>query len=372
MPSQPSIVSYNGLLRAVIRTVEDFGFSTYDLAAPPRRFSSLTHTAALVEAGVDVRRVEPIPTPARLFKSFPEAETWLSVSQRTLARSAASFLVGEDPQRRLDAKRAATLMHQASLVQHVVENSDLRKVLIADEVGLGKTIEAGLIIKRLIDANPHLRIIYFAPARLVSNVAYEFRDKLDLDARCWVAGSAADARLSDDRLVIASIQKAVFGDNLQKVVESGPWDVIVVDECHHLSDWGIDGGKPNRSFKLVSQLASALPSNGRLILMSGTPHQGSEARFKNLLRLLSDDDRRVETAAGRVIFRTKDRVKDWHGRPLFPVGKSGRRASFNSDRPMNSGTRPSVSFTTIPRQRAFAPGLAVGRKAKLYNGLLLA
>ena len=52
--------------------------------------------------------------------------------------------------------------------------------------------------------------------------------------------------------------------------------------------------------------------------MSGTPHQGSEARFSNILRLLSDDGKDIKGAAGRVIFRTKDRVRDWRGAPLFP------------------------------------------------------
>lgn len=99
---------------------------------------------------------------------------------------------------------------------------------------------------------------------------------------------------------------------------SGPWDVIIVDECHHLSDWGPSGGKPNQAFKLVSQLVKEQPRDGRLILMSGTPHQGSEARFKNLLRLLSDDGKSPEGAVGRVIFRTKDRVRDWRNQPLFP------------------------------------------------------
>lgn len=62
-----------------------------------------------------------------------------------------------------------------------------------------------------------------------------------------------------------------------------------------------------------------MPSTGRLVLMSGTPHQGNEARFKNILRLLSDDSKSVSGAAGRVIFRTKDRVRDWRGAPLFPA-----------------------------------------------------
>ncbi|WP_404292130.1 DEAD/DEAH box helicase [Microvirga sp. RSM25] len=318
VPASAVVVSYNGQLRAVIRSVQDFGFETYDLAAAPRRLLSARASTPLVESGVDVRRVEPVPSPSELLQGLPHGESWLGVSQRTMARVLAAFLVGEDPQRRLDAQSAATLMHQLSLVQHVLENPSLRKVLIADEVGLGKTIEAGLIVKRVSEGGGHLRVLYLAPARLVSNVAFEFRDKLNLDARCWVAGSAADARLSDDRLVVASIHKAVFGDNLQKVVESGPWDVIVVDECHHLSDWGWDGGKPNRSFRLVSQLVRSLPTNGRLILMSGTPHQGSEARFRNILRLLNDDGQSLESSAGRVIFRTKDRVRDWKGQPLFP------------------------------------------------------
>ena len=313
-----AITRYNGSLYGVVRKVEDFGFATYDLAAPPARLAGSPPNGTVVEHSIEARRVEPVPTLSSLVQKLPAGEHWLGVSQRTLARVLAAFLVAEDPQRRLEAQKTAILTHQVSLVQHVLENPDLRKVLIADEVGLGKTIEAGLLIKRLVEAAPQIRVLYLAPARLVSNVAYEFRDKLDLNARSWVAGSAADARLGDDRIVIASIQKAVFGENVQKVAASGPWDVIVVDECHHLSDWGYGGGKPNRSYSLVRQLIDKQTDASRLILLSGTPHQGSEARFENILRLLAVDGKDLETASGKVIFRTKDRVRDWQGKPLFP------------------------------------------------------
>lgn len=315
--SAPLLVNYNGSLRGVLRAVDDFGMTTYDLIAPPRRLSASESITPLVEASVDFRRVERVPTPAALLKSGPQEESWLGLTQRSLARLYGTFLVAEDPQRRLDARKAATLSHQASLVQHVLQSGNLRRLLIADEVGLGKTLEAGFIIKRLTDDNPTLRVLYLAPARLVSNVAYEFREKLDLDARTWVAGPSKDARIASDRIIVASIHKAVFGKNAQEIVESGPWDVVIVDECHHLSDWGEGSGKPNQSYRLVSQLAQSLGPDGRLILMSGTPHQGSETRFKNLLRLVSDSGR-LHTAAGRVIYRTKDRVRDWRGRPLFP------------------------------------------------------
>lgn len=315
------LFEYASHQRALLRTVDDFGFITYDLVGCPRRLCEVEASPPLVDANVDKRRVKEVLTPAiaAVKRTLHEGDGWLSQTARTLARVYSAFLIAEDPQRRLDARKAATLMHQVSLVQHILEKSDLRKMLIGDEVGLGKTIEAGLLIRQLIERDARARVLYLAPARLVSNVAREFREKLDIDARVWAAGNMSDARLAEDRVVIASIHKAVFADNFDRVVRSGPWDVLVVDECHHLSDWNPSGGKPNQSFRLVSQLMKDLPQDGRLILMSGTPHQGSEARFRNLLRLLSDDGKNITGAAGRVIFRTKDRVRDWRGAPLFPA-----------------------------------------------------
>ena len=314
------LFQHEGQLKALLRVVDDFGFESYDLVGLPRRLC-VDDSSPLVTASIDRRRVQPLESPASLVvkRSLPDTDNWLAVSHRTLARVYSAFLVAEDPQRRIEARKAATLMHQVSLVQHILSRDDLKKVLIGDEVGLGKTIEAGLLVRQLIDQDPSLRVLYLAPARLVRNVATEFRDKLDIDARMWVAGSLSDARIADDKVVIASIHKAVFAGNLETVATSGPWDVVVVDECHHLSDWAPSGGKPNQSFKLVTQLAKSLSSDSRLILLSGTPHQGSEARFKNILRLLSDDGKDLTSSAGRVIYRTKDRVRDWNGAPLFPA-----------------------------------------------------
>ena len=312
------IIEYCGTPRTILRTINDFGFESYDLVSPPRRLLGPASTIPLLENNIDKRRTTIVPTTTSLFDALPEGDNWLAMSSRTLARLYATYLISEDPQRRLDVHKAATLMHQVSLVQHILGDPKLKRVLIGDEVGLGKTIEAGLLIKRLIDENPAIRVLYLAPARLVSNVVNELRQKLDIDARKWSAGNTGDARLESDRIVVASIHKAVFGDNPKCMIDGGPWDVIFVDECHHLSDWGISGGNPNQSYKLVHQLVNSQPSDGRLFLMSGTPHQGSEARFKNLLRLLADEGQSLESVAGKVIYRTKDRIKDWRGQPLFP------------------------------------------------------
>ena len=314
----PTVVSYNGLLRAVIRYVPDFGFDTYDLAAPPRRLLSSGPSIPLVESGVDVRRVERMPSPSALLERLPDGETWLGVSQRTMARVLAAFLMGEDPQRRLDAQAAATLVHQ--LQSRATRSGDTSTTEGADRRrGRARQDNRGRTHHQTGDGrhgSPAGSLS--APARLVANVAFEFREKLKLDARCWVAGSAADAQLGDDRLAVASIHKAVFGDNLQKVVESGPWDILIVDECHRPLRLGV-GRRQTKPIIPAGQPASSEPAHQR----STHPNEwhsssGERNRFRNILRLLSDDGQRLDSSGGRVILRTKDRVRDWKGRPLFP------------------------------------------------------
>lgn len=269
----------------------------------------------MVDASHDLRRLRKGLTPAQLLTAGTPEQRWPTQTRRSLARLRAFFLVCEDPQRRLDAREVNTLAHQVSLVRHLLENRQLRRVLIADEVGLGKTIETGLVLAELFEANPGLRVLYLAPARLVKNVRREF-DRLKLSFRQWTAADR-DAVLQDSR-VIASIHKAVHGPNFDAVVESGPWDVLVVDECHHLSDWAPGGGDPSENFRLVKQLIERLSPDGRVIFLSGTPHQGHLARFENLVKLLKGPGEDESALAGRVIYRTKDDVHDWNGDPLFP------------------------------------------------------
>jgi superfamily II DNA or RNA helicase len=303
----------------VLRVQSEFGFQTVDLVHPPHRLLPLeSSTAPLVEQGVDIRRVEAFPTPAKLLQCLPEGDNWSAQSKRTLAKVSACFLVGEDPQRRLDAREVSTLSHQVSLVRHVLDNEKLRRVLIADEVGLGKTVEVALILKELLERTPQLRILYLAPARLVTNVRREF-DRMKMGFRQW-SSNDGDARLSDSR-IIASIHRAVNARHVKAIVEEQPWDVIVVDECHHLSDWAQGGGDPKEKFKLVRELLQRQSAAGRVLFLSGTPHQGHTSRFENLIGLLRGKTEKADEVAGRVIYRTKDDVRDWDGNLLFPRRK---------------------------------------------------
>ncbi len=300
---------------AVLREVDEWGLRSADVVSPPRRFwSDGDGPRATVEAGIDSRRLRSVPTPTELLTQLPEGDTWTGQSKRSIARLWAYFLLIEDPQRRLDARPVSTLSHQVSLVRHVLDSEALRRVLIADEVGLGKTVEAGLLIKELVERSSNLRVLYLAPARLVNNVRAEF-DRLGLAFRQWTA-TDADARLTDPR-ILASIHRAVHGSNPRHFLEATPWDILVVDECHHLSDWAAGGGDPREKFKLVRDLIARLPDDGRVILLSGTPHQGHISRFENLLGLLRAHNEPDDALSGRLIYRTKDEVRDWNNKPLF-------------------------------------------------------
>ena len=322
----------------VIRRYEEWGLVSLDLAGPPRRFwaDGELPIVPIVDMGIDAERVEEVATPSRLLASLPSEDTWASLTRRSVARLRAYFLLAEDPQRQLNARQVNTLAHQVSLVRHVLDTPALKRVLIADEVGLGKTVEVGLLVQELLATHPRLRTLYLAPARLVRNVQRELA-RLELPFRQWTA-TDRDARL-EDQLVVASLHKAVHSANREQVLNSGPWDIVIVDECHHLSDWEPGGGNPRDNYRLVRDLLAKLDVDARVLFLSGTPHQGHQARFENLLQLLKRDGENATDLTGRVIYRTKDDVVGWDGSPIFPIRQVNPPIVFDAGLPYRQWLR---------------------------------
>ena len=224
----------------------------------------------------------------------------------------------------LSNSRTDLLPHQILLTRDVIR-AERRRFLIADEVGLGKTIETGMIIRELVARNEASRILVICPAGLTKNWQNELRDAfrlyfevLGLDFMDYGAAS-----WEQHGKVIASIDALKRQPRLDRLMGSPRWDLIIFDEAHHLSR--IRYGKKlqvTQNYKL----ADALRSHTRdLLFLSATPHQGDAFQFWSLVSLLDehlfDSPDAIPIHRGllnRIMYRrTKREVTNSRGEPIF-------------------------------------------------------
>jgi ATP-dependent helicase HepA len=163
--------------------------------------------------------------------------------------------------------------HQA-YVGGVVLQDPRRRYILADEVGLGKTIEAGIVIHDLLRQNPKAHVLILCPGSLATQWLSELYSKFGGYIFKMLDLATAPPRASELRLAIASTAKAAT--DLGEVLGQVRWDMVVVDEAHHLLDW------PSL-YRAVSSLATKAPS---LLLLSAVPARRREDEYLKLLQLL--------------------------------------------------------------------------------------
>ena len=230
------------------------------------------------------------------------------------------------------------LPHQVHALRRAVA-SDRVRFLLADEVGLGKTIEAGLIMRELKLRGMVRRTLVVAPKGLATQWIAEMRTHFDEEFRLFspsdfqafrrIARTDNVWRTCDQ--IICSIDsvkpldarrgwprervKEYNGDRFDGLLAAG-WDLIVVDEAHRL------GGSTDQvaRYKLGQGLATAAPY---LLLLSATPHQGKTDAFHRLMSLVDDEAFPDPASISRervrpFVIRTEKRhAVDVEGRPLF-------------------------------------------------------
>ena len=226
----------------------------------------------------------------------------------------------------LTSAKIDLLPHQVVLT-HRIATASPRRFLIADEVGLGKTIETALILRELASRGELKRALMVVPAGLVHNWHRELNEVFSLDFE--VFGSEGDitdrktnAFAKHDRL-IASIDTLKRPARIKRLLDAPRWDLVVFDEAHHLTAYR-NGGKVRKTENY--KLAEALKDHsGDLILLSATPHQGNHFQFWMLAQLLNptlfnspeemlESRHRLNTVMFR---RTKADACQPDGSPLF-------------------------------------------------------
>lgn len=196
------------------------------------------------------------------------------------------------------------LPHQLHVLNRAMETNNIRYIL-ADEVGLGKTIEAGMIIRELKSRGLVSRILVVCPTGLVTQWANEMQEKFhekfqvilpsDYDTIRRLTNSD-DVYGQFDQVIspmdsIKPIEKHAGWseekvekyneERIYSIINSG-WDLIIIDEAHRVAG---SSGEVAR-YKLGNLLAQASPY---LLLLSATPHNGKTEPFLRLIRLLDAD-----------------------------------------------------------------------------------
>ena len=212
----------------------------------------------------------------------------------------------------LTSAKIDLLPHQVVLT-HRIATASPRRYLIADEVGLGKTIETALILRELASRGELNRALMVVPAGLVNNWHRELNEVFNLDFE--VFGSEGDitdrktnAFAKHDRL-IASIDTLKRPARIKRLLDAPRWDLVVFDEAHHLTA-SRTGGKVRKTENY--KLAEA-------------PHQGNHFQFWMLAQLLNptlfgspeemlENRHRLNTVMFR---RTKADACQPDGSPLF-------------------------------------------------------
>ena len=195
----------------------------------------------------------------------------------------------------LGGPRIAPIAHQLHIGREVADRMAPR-VLLADEVGLGKTIEAGLVIHRQLLTGRASRILLIVPESLVHQWLVELLRRFNLQASIYdyevFRASDADNPFEDAQIALMSLDWIRDDEQARNALLAAQWDILVVDEAHHL-EWSPEQASP--SYALVERLAQQISG---VLLLTATPEQlGLESHFARL-RLL-DPHRFHDLAAFR-------------------------------------------------------------------------
>lgn len=228
----------------------------------------------------------------RLFSAQIDRSDRFALRFRALEHQQAQY---QSPLRGLRGIRASLIPHQLHIAKEVGQRLSPR-VLLADEVGLGKTIEAGMILQQQLFSGRVERVLVLVPESLQHQWLVEMLRRFNLKFSLFDEERCSDFDKEDENgektsenpfesesLVITSLNWLETAPQRAKQVLDAGWDLMIVDEAHHL-EWSEE--QPSVGYQFVENLAKSIPS---VLLLTATPEQlGQESHFARLALLDSD------------------------------------------------------------------------------------
>ena len=266
----------------------------------------------------------------------------LDTSSDGLLRASALAIRSVNDQWGVFSRSRVQLLPHQLWVCHKVNRTWPFRWLVADDVGLGKTIEAGLVLMPLIARAQIRRLLVLAPAKLVPQWQKRMRQMFGI--RLNMYDRSIDTPSADfwdtAQMVVASIhtlRREVSEGQKEgsRFLDADAWDAVVVDEAHHLN------ADERMGETLSFQLLRAMEDRrriGSLLLFTGTPHRGKDFGFFSLLSLLDDkvfgpdkdEDEQLAKLPDFMIRNNKSTVTDLKGVKLFtPVTVESREYAFS-------------------------------------------
>ncbi len=218
----------------------------------------------------------------RMLTSQIDKQLWYNLRYETLLKR---YELSQLQTRGLLGPRVSLIPHQL-YIAHQVANRSAPRVLLADEVGLGKTIEAGLIIHQQLISDRAQRILIIVPEALMYQWMVEMLRRFNLKMSLYDQERYQDTLETehnpfiDEPLLLCSLEFVTHRETvLQQLIEA-EWDILVIDEAHHL-EWSEDS--PSQAYTYIEKLSATIPG---LLLLTATPEQLGEASHFARLRLL--------------------------------------------------------------------------------------
>lgn len=324
----------------------EYGFGTIKLVeSDPLDDQEVVHVAFDWKGGTIACSPAQLEQVVALGSGSPAPPESMGRLGEALARLGAGLVLSEHSQTAGFSRSFITpLPHQAYLLEKIHAHRHYGH-LIADDVGMGKTIEAGLIIAAERQLNPNLRVLIIAPKNVLLQWQDEMDDHFGLHFRIAKHDFAIDrpTHWEGMNMVIAS-RDGLKQDSYRNVLQNiEPFDLIVCDEAHALTarrEFFSGDLETTANFRFARWLSAnhvvsweedgqGAPRSPRFLFLSATPHQGDDFRFLNLLSLVRPDlvdledeesvlnEADLEKLHACVSRTPKRRAVDWEGKSIF-------------------------------------------------------
>jgi SNF2 family DNA or RNA helicase len=228
------------------------------------------------------------------------------------------------------------------------------RALLADEVGLGKTVEASLLIKEMLLRGMATRVLVLVPSALVGQWAEELRSKFQVEVRTTddpgFRTQGAEKAWGAPGVVVASIHLAKHERNAAAVAAVA-WDLVAVDEAHHVKNRATAG------WKLINQLKSR-----HLLLLTATPVETDLEELYNLITLLKPGQLSTPADFKKRYVSSKD--------PLAPRNRDQLRELLSEVMIRNTRARAGLSIALPPRYAQTVVVEPSAEEQALYQGIV--